>query len=81
MTKSNGAGVSPPDQLLFHAGDYLSRVGSQGCERDWLVNQLGGLGYSEERVSAALALLVADRRARRGTGDAGADVIVGSRAA
>ncbi len=72
--------TSPRDGLLSQALAYVRGAGSHGAERAWLIEQLVASGYPEQRVAAALAVLVADRRARRGTGDDGADVIVESRA-
>ena len=79
--RGRDAAAADPDQLFALAEALLRRAGHHGAERDWLVEQLVASGYPERRASAALSLLVADRDARRGTGDAGADVIVESRAA
>ncbi len=79
--RGRDAAAADPGQLFALAEALLRRAGSQGAERAWLIEQLVASGYPEQRVAAALAVLVAERRARRGTGDDGAPVVVEARAA
>jgi hypothetical protein len=44
-------------ELLRDVADYVRRVGPQGAERAWLVEQVAALGHQAEQVSVALSLL------------------------